>query len=592
AGLRAGHLARQPRPSDALLREALLQPESLVTLDPDVAGPVRRLGELLHRTREVVQGGGTAEEALWVLWDGTPWPRRLARVSYAGGRTGRAADRDLDAVCALFDAAARAEERRGHLGVRSFLSEIRAQQVVADPGRVDDLRGGAVRVLTAHRSKGLEWDVVFTVGVQEGVWPDMRRRGSLLEADRIGPEGPQEPPTPAAMLAEERRLFYVAVTRARQRLVVTAVDSPEDDGQRPSRFLDELDVEVVPVRHRPRRPLSVPGLVAELRATAVDVSASPALRQAATRRLARLATARDETGRLLVPSADPSRWWGLVEQTDPEVPMHDPGRPVRLSGSALDGLTGCPLRWFLQREVHAESARTVALGFGSVVHVLADEVARGTTPPRLDALVERLDRVWDRLAFEAPWQSTQQRDEARSALERFLVWHVAERGRVAVATEHEFEVSLAVGETEVRLRGSMDRVEVDAEGRVHVVDFKTGKTVPPTSALVEHPQLGAYQLAVREGALHDVPGVGYSGHEPGGAELVQLRKDVRGYPQVQRQGALTPDEDGTSWVDRLVADAVGRVLAEDFPPVVSEVCERCEFRRCCSARSEGRQVVE
>ena len=72
--------------------------------------------------------------------------------------------------------------------------------------------------------------IVVVAGVQEGLWPDLRRRGSLLEADRIGRDGLAEPLTPGALLAEERRLFYVAATRARERLVVTAVKAPADDG--------------------------------------------------------------------------------------------------------------------------------------------------------------------------------------------------------------------------------------------------------------------------------------------------------------------------------------------------------------------------
>ncbi len=69
--------------------------------------------------------------------------------------------------------------------------------------------------------------------VQEGAWPDLRRRDTLLHADRLGAPGAGlvPPRTRGAVLAEERRLFYVAVTRARQRLVVTAVASPDEDGE-------------------------------------------------------------------------------------------------------------------------------------------------------------------------------------------------------------------------------------------------------------------------------------------------------------------------------------------------------------------------
>lgn len=102
--------------------------------------------------------------------------------------------------------------------------------------------------MTAHRSKGLEWRLVVVAGVQEGLWPDLRRRGSLLEADRIGRDGLAEPLSPGALLAEERRLFYVAATRAKERLIVTAVKAPAEDGDEPSRFLRELYREELDLR--------------------------------------------------------------------------------------------------------------------------------------------------------------------------------------------------------------------------------------------------------------------------------------------------------------------------------------------------------
>ncbi|MYV91053.1 ATP-dependent helicase, partial [Streptomyces sp. SID1034] len=225
---------------------------------------------------ELLAGGGTAAEALWELWNGTPWPGRLERAALRGGAGGRAADRDLDAVCALFDTAARAEERTGGRGALNFLEEVDAQDIAADTLTRRAARPDAVRVMTAHRSKGLEWSLVVVAGVQEGLWPDLRRRGSLLEADRIGRDGLAEPLTPGALLAEERRLFYVAATRARDRLVVTAVKAAADDGDQPSRFLTELGVEPRDTTGRPRRPLAVAALVAELRATTVDPAASDA----------------------------------------------------------------------------------------------------------------------------------------------------------------------------------------------------------------------------------------------------------------------------------------------------------------------------
>ncbi|MEU4261309.1 ATP-dependent helicase [Streptomyces argenteolus] len=584
---------RVPPPSGHLLARALAEPERLVTHDPAYARGAQRLGALLRKARELLQGGGTAEEALWTLWNGTPWPGRLERAALRGGAGGRNADRDLDAVCALFETAARAEERTGGRGALNFLEEVDAQDIAADTLSRRHVRPDAVRLMTAHRSKGLEWRLVVVAGVQEGLWPDLRRRGSLLEADRIGRDGLAEPLTPGALLAEERRLFYVAATRARERLVVTAVKAPADDGDQPSRFLTELGGEPRDVTGRPRRPLAVAALVAELRATTVDPAASSALRDAAAHRLARLAALTDDEGQPLVPAAHPYRWWGLDEPTRSEIPLRDRDHPVTLSGSALDQLANtCALQWFLGREVKADAPATAAQGFGNVVHVLADEVASGRTAADLDVLMERLDSVWNGLVFDAPWKSRQEKDQARAALERFLRWHVMDRaGRTPAASEHDFDVTLEAGEYAVRIRGSMDRVEQDTEGRAYVVDFKTGKGAPTGDEVAAHPQLAVYQLAVREGAVDEV----FDGRRPdsGGAELVQLRQPApkkeggEALPKVQAQEPLAGE-----WVSDLLATAAGRVLDERFTPSTGQHCAHCAFRASCSAQPEGRQVIE
>jgi RecB family exonuclease len=257
----------------------------------------------------------------------------------------------------------------------------------------------------------------------------------------------------------------------------------------------------------------------------------------------------------------------------------------------LDGLKTCPLRWFLEHEVHAQTATSTAMGFGSVVHALADEVATGRLPAELDALMARLDTVWSSLAYDAPWQSEQQHLEARKALARFLVWHAAPRDRSLVATEVGFEVDIDVPGGPVRLRGFIDRVEIDRDGRVHVVDLKTGKNAFKKDEVAAHAQLGTYQLAVRAGALGQrLP----ARPEPGGAELVLLRLDDKASaptsgPKVQGQSALEPSP---TWVEDLLDTAVRRVLGESFPPTPNDHCKRCAFRRCCPAQPDGRQVVE
>jgi superfamily I DNA/RNA helicase/RecB family exonuclease len=565
-----------PAPSGELIREAVADPRVLLVLDDRVVRPAARLAQLLQAARRALADG--PEAALWELWQGSPWPERLERASLAGGAGGRAADRDLDAVVSLFATVGRAQERRQGR-VTALLDEIEAQQIPGDTLAEAGVRGDAVRLLTAHRSKGLEWEVVVVAGVQEGVWPDLRRRSTLLDSDRLDRDGLREPADRAALLADERRLFYVAATRAKRRLVVTAVDSPEDDGDRPSRFLDDLGVTVTAHTDRLTRPLSLSSLVAALRRQAVDPQASSAVRRAAAARLARLAEEVDDHGRPMVPGADPDRWWGLVETTHSDTPVVDPDEPVRLSASGLQRMEDCPLRWFLEKKAAAESASSTAMGFGNVVHALAHELGQGTTDPVVADLMSRLDKVWHQLAFDAPWQSVQQREQAREALHKLVAWHLSDRGRDLVGTEVPFDVELQVDGRRVQLVGSVDRLERAQDGALHVVDLKTGKQAAPAKDLDTHPQLGTYQLVVREGGLG--PG------RPGGAELVQLRSDPA-VVKVQPQGPIGADP----WVDDLLRRAVERVVAETFPPHVDDKrCGRCAFARACPGQAEGRQVV-
>jgi RecB family exonuclease len=572
-----------PLPSPELLRRALLEPDRLVELRGRGAQRVGRLGRLLRRAGEALDDGATVEELLWLLWAGTDWPRRLRSGVESGGTAARLAHRDLDAVCALFEVAARAEEQRGHTSVESFLATLTAQQIPADTLAERGVRGDAVRLLTAHRSKGLEWRLVVVAQVQEGAWPDLRRRGSLLQADRISADGLLPPTTRATLLAEERRLFYVACTRARQLLVVTAVRSPEDDGEQPSRFLDELGVAPVSVQGRPSRPLSLAGLVAELRRTVADPACSEPLRAAAAGRLARLVRATDRSGRALVPQADPATWWGTRAASRSTSPVRPAEQPVVVSASTLEGLLTCPARWFLQREAGGQQVSTAQQGFGSVVHAIADRIARGDLGSGAD-LMAHVDQVWGQMVFRTPWAQARERAQVEAALDRFVAWHNRPGARVALGTERHLscEVTLPDGQL-VRLNGYADRLELDEDGRVVVIDLKTGKHPPTKAEVLEHPQLGLYQLAVDNGAADELAGRPVVS---GGAELVQLRHGD-GQPKVQAQEPQLPDESGSTLVQRQLMDAVACVRAEEFVARPGKHCNHCSFHAICPSKTSG-----
>src|SRR5205823_4213593 len=94
-----------PLPAAQLIRSAVIDPRDLLTLDDWLTRACRRVHDLIEQARAVLASGGTPEQALWVLWDGSGWARRLTAEAAGTGPAARNADRDLDAVLALFEAA-------------------------------------------------------------------------------------------------------------------------------------------------------------------------------------------------------------------------------------------------------------------------------------------------------------------------------------------------------------------------------------------------------------------------------------------------------------------------------------------------------
>ena len=248
----------------------------------------------------------------------------------------------------------------------------------------------------------------------------------------------------------------------------------------------------------------------------------------------------------------------------------------------------CPAKWFLEREAGGARKSSQAQGFGNLVHAIADRVAKdelGPGPVLVEELMELVDEVWDQLDFRTPWSRGREREEVRKALTRFVDWHQRPGARTVLDTERELraEVKLPDGETVV-LHGYADRLELDDDGHVVVVDLKTGKYPPTDKSLGENPQLGLYQHAVNHGALDDLAG---ENAEAGGAELWQLRKDTRGVLKVQQQAPQTEGDDGVLPIERQLTQAVSALRREDFPAQPSGLCDRCDFVPFCPAHVSG-----
>lgn len=583
------------RPSEEVLASLLWQPGALRLLGPD-AEPAAHLADVLVAGRAAAARdtdgrwvpGVSAETVLWSIWSRANVADAWRAAALSGGAAGARADRDLDAVMTLFGAAESYVDRLPGRGPDGFLAHVRALQVSPDSLVARARPTQAVEVLTPQAAAGREWDLVAVVGVQEGVWPDLRLRDTLLGAETLvsvlhgrpvtGPAGLRAAQT--QVRADEIRQFYAALTRASRRLLVTAVASVDEQ---PSGFLDLVD----PVEE-PRHPIEVDPpltlrtLVARLRATLVRAQreGDHGARDAAAAQLLRL----EEEG---VAGADPTQWWQGRELSD-DRPLQPEGQ-VSVSPSRVQTFSECRLRWLLSSR-GGESGDFSAAAVGTLVHDVIAEAPAASVEELTGALRAR----WHELALGQGWVQRREWDRAERMVQRYgdYVREATAEGRSLVGVE----LDLVADHERARITGRVDRLERDAQGRLLVIDLKTGKSRPARAEIERHPQLGVYQVGIAEGGAEQPPGspeAGTSGAELAGAALVQIGA-AGATPQqkhaVQRQQPLPQDPDPT-WAHTLVAETAEGMAGASFAASPGSWCRICPVRFSCPIQPEGRMLA-
>ncbi|WJY62725.1 DNA-dependent helicase II [Corynebacterium atrinae] len=557
-----------------------------------------RIRRVLDAGRGVLDSHGSVEEVLWSVWYATGLADHLLAASLRGGVTGSQADRDLDAVMSLFDAAGDYAERRPTGSLHGFLATITEQEL---PTGVRDRRSAvpdAVALLTAHGTVGSQWHTVVVAGAQEGAWPSLGETGSLFDQEELVEllDADVDPNLPIShtpdRLKEERRLFHVATSRATHSLLLTAIYAPDaDDVTEPSRFVAEFcsahGMQARRYASDPRdtgqdyeplrvRLLSTSALLAELRRSVCDPHARSDVRQQAARQLARLA----QVG---VPGADPDQWWTTTEpSTSSALP-----RVRALSPSRIEGLLTCPLREVVGK-LWEEEESPIALTRGNLAHYYLEALGRGVDPEVAQKMVES---GFAEILDDPEWRKDTAAEDFTRLLERTRRWLEAHQvAHDLVGVEVPLDVEAVAG---VRVAGRMDLLSQEKNGGYKVVDLKTARTAITKKKLAEHAQLLAYELALGKGALVD----GHVVDAPTPADALQVASGVLLYPGTDtvkitdlEQAARTEEEleEFAALLPPLVDEMTGPLLTAR----VNEHCSSCQIHAICPVRNEGKLTID
>ncbi|WP_404475483.1 ATP-dependent helicase [Microbacterium aerolatum] len=604
-------------PASELLRQALEFPAQFAFIDAPEARVAARFAVTLAETAAAA-AHETIHELLWRIWDAARAldGGKLARhwQEIAGNPGGGEIARNLDALVALFDAAKRFVERTPNEDPETFVRDILDSEVPEDSLSTPD-RPGLVTLLTPATALGTQFEAVIVAGVQDGVWPNTRLRGGLLEtwrlADAVTAARTGVPVTNPGVLDRRRdalhdelRLFVRAVSRARSRILVSAVD---DDDSSPSPFFTFLP-DPPPAADHPaaEHPLTLRGLVARHRRTLTSAP-DPGSRAEAAGQLAVLA-------REGVPGADPSEWYGTIAPST-DAPLHDLAlEAARVSPSRMESFEECELHWAISA-LGGDTVLPPSAGIGTIIHEAMEKVPGGD----LDEMRAIVAEHWAELDFETEWISRKERRRADVYVERLHAYlgEVARDGGRVLASEVEFRFAVEVADQDAAtdpaampavfigeeasgpgravVRGFIDRVEAypsgagehavargrgaaqmgqGAEGEcVVVVDLKTGKYEPESDGKVEeHAQLAAYQIAVEQGLIEGADPAALTG-----ARLLIVSKTLSGSQyRVAHQHTLE-GEGRTRFLNRLAGAARG-MSAGSFTAHVEAHCADVQWR--------------
>jgi ATP-dependent DNA helicase UvrD/PcrA len=394
--------------------------------------------------------------------------------------------------------------------------------------------GDAVQLMTVHAAKGLEFDRVFVLHVVRGGFPTGEKARVLEFPPELMKE---ERPAGDFQIQEERRLFYVAITRARQQLTLTTV---ENKRTKPSPFLDDILINP------------------EIKRRDVEqLSPNPPDQGADTSGLAPgLFPATDRPPRI------GSRIGEWAATYRPPVPA-----PLPLSPTAIETFHSCPQKYLFSKPWTLSGGPSAAMSFGSVMHTtvkyLVGEIAKGR---RLgfQEVEKKFELEWTSAGFEDEYQEQEYKKDGLAQLRAFHAATLASPPKV-IAQEKPFDLAM---ENDVVLTGRMDQVNRIAEGQEEIVDYKTGKPRDDKNAKKDL-QLSVYALAARE----------FFDWNPSRLTFYNLQTN-------QAVSASRTDKD-LNKARCEIQETAADIRAGEFPPKPGFACRFCDYVPICPAKEQG-----
>lgn len=560
--------------STELILDALTAPTT--DLPWEQLTSLKRINDLIKEAKKVLSKSQDISDLLWSIYSNAKnyegelisnyWRSR----ALSGGGRGVIADQKLDALITLFEVARRFSERMPGSKPALFIDQLLGEKILADSITTSAQRDEVVKVMTVHSAKGLQWRYVALAGMQEGNWPNLKQRGSLLGSERLveifrhGISNPAELEVISAsgLAEDERRLLNVALSRATEKLFITAVI--QEDNQ-PSSYFDKFAGEQTQITQT-QRAITQPALVAALRSIANKTDKKEEL-DFAIKALKTL----EVNG---VSAANPKNWVGAINLST-QLPVVTNEEVLRISPSSLESFTECSLKWLLEQS-GGKDADSTAQVLGTAIHVITAQL-KEQPDLTLDQLEGKLKGAWSLIDMNKGWIKDYEYRRAAKMLEKFYSWNL-ENKNTLVGVEERFEFKLG----SALVSGSIDRIELTAENKYYIVDLKTGATAISHENARENKQLQSYQLAVVNNSFKNK----LDHQEVAGAELIFVG-DFKAKEAKPRQQEKI---DSKAVTDELIQISAG-MSDKTFTATINERCRSCAVKSSCPIQPQGRSVI-